>query len=75
MNERIKELAKQANIEFTYDSTETPMRVFAECWEDELAKFAELIVKECLMLNAKELSAAAQFRMFDIYWDHFGIKE
>ena len=48
MNERIRQLAKQANIEFTYDPTETPMRAFAECWEDDLEKFAELIVQECL---------------------------
>jgi hypothetical protein len=48
MNERIKELAKQAGIEFTYDPTETPMRAFAECWADELEKFAELIVRECV---------------------------
>ena len=47
MNERIKELALQAGIEFTYDPTETPMRAFVECWEDEMAKFAELIVREC----------------------------
>ena len=47
MNERIKQLAEQAKIEFTYDPTETPMRAFAECWEDELEKFAELIVREC----------------------------
>ena len=48
MNERILELIKQANIEMTYDPTETPMRAFVECWEDELGKFAELIVKECM---------------------------
>lgn len=48
MNERIRELAKEAGIEFTYDPTETPMRAFAECWEDELEKFAELIIAECL---------------------------
>ena len=47
MNERIKQLAEQAKIEFTYDPTETPMRAFAECWEDDLEKFAELIVQEC----------------------------
>ena len=47
MNERIKELAKQANIELTYDPTETPMRAFVECWDDELGKFAELIIAEC----------------------------
>jgi hypothetical protein len=43
----IEELAEKANIEFTYDPTETPMRAFAECWADELEKFAELIVQEC----------------------------
>jgi len=48
MNERIRLLAEQAGIEFTYDPTETPMRAFVECWEDEMAKFAELIVAECL---------------------------
>ncbi len=48
MNERIRELAEKANIEFTYDPTETPMRAFAECWEDDLEKFAELIVQECV---------------------------
>jgi hypothetical protein len=47
MNERIKDLALQAKIEFTYDPTEKPIRAFAECWEDELEKFAELIVQEC----------------------------
>ena len=48
MNERIKLLAKQAGIEFVYDPTETPMRAFVECWEDEMQKFAELIVQECV---------------------------
>ena len=48
MNERIRELAEQAGIEFTYDPTETPMRAFVECWEDEMAKFAQLIVQECV---------------------------
>ncbi len=47
MNQLIKELAEKANIEFTYDPTEKPIRAFAECWEDELEKFAVLIVREC----------------------------
>ena len=49
MNERIKQLAEQAGIEFVYDPTETPMRAFVECWEDEMQKFAELIVGECIL--------------------------
>ena len=47
MNKRIRQLAEQANIEFTYDPTETPMRAFAECWEEDIEKFVELIVREC----------------------------
>ena len=43
MNERIQQLAEQAGIEFVYDPTETPMRAFVECWEDDLEKFAELV--------------------------------
>jgi predicted acetyltransferase len=43
MNERIKQLAEQAGIEFTHDPTEKPIRAFVECWEDEMAKFADLI--------------------------------
>jgi hypothetical protein len=46
MNELIQNIAKQANVEFTYDPTEVPIKAFVECWEDELVKFAELIVKE-----------------------------
>jgi hypothetical protein len=47
MNERIKELAEQANIEFTYDPTKVPMRAFVEAWEDEFEKFAELLINKC----------------------------
>jgi len=50
MNPRILELAHAANIEFTLDPTETPIRAFAECWEDELEEFANLILFECVKL-------------------------
>jgi hypothetical protein len=47
MNQRLRALAEKANIEFTYDPTETPVRAFVECWEDDLEKFADMIVKDC----------------------------
>ena len=75
MNERIKELAKQAGIEFTYDPSETPMRAFAECWVDDMEKFAELIVRECMALNSKELSILAIERLLPLYQEHFGVEE
>lgn len=52
MNELIKKCAKQANIEFTYDPTEVPMRAFVECWEEDLEKFVHLIVEECMTMSA-----------------------
>ena len=45
MNERIKELAKQANVRPLYSPVyDAPRYIFEE---DELEKFAELIVREC----------------------------
>ena len=81
MNKRFQELAEQAGIEFTYDPTETPMRAFAECWEDELAKFTELIVQDAVNQcrqewydtnNDPELNAETDPRMIGI---KIGIKQ
>jgi hypothetical protein len=38
-------------------------------------KFAELIVKECLKLNSKELSITAIERLLPLYQEHFGVEE
>ena len=80
MNERLLELAHQAKIEFTYDPTETPMRAFAECWEDELQKFAELIVRECIrvhydMWDKAELNADVAVKIEHRIKEHFGVEE
>jgi hypothetical protein len=46
MNERIKELAVEANM--TFNGTDLSGSIGrVQCYEDELEKFAELIVKEC----------------------------
>lgn len=75
MNERLLELAHQAKIEFTYDPTETPMRAFAECWEDELEKFAELIVRECgVALNPMLRDMVSRGQAFDLIKKHFGVE-
>jgi hypothetical protein len=82
MNERIKELAEQAGIEFTYDPTETPVRAFAECWEDELAKFAELIVghaiecvRDVLRDENSDLSYDAASQVQNRIREYFGLNE
>ena len=82
MNERIQQLAEQAKIEFTYDPTETPMRAFAECWEDDLEKFAELIVRECKENFAKvwyeqgmDIRGAEIGKFLTRFNEHFGVEE
>ena len=48
MNERIKELAREAGL----DDPDFPI----EDWDNvPLAKFAELIIKECLTINTRRL--------------------
>lgn len=37
------EMAKEAGVELTVDPTEPGGRVFAECWLDELERFAALV--------------------------------
>ena len=39
----IIEMAREAGIEVTYDPTETPTRAFAECWIEDLERFAALV--------------------------------
>ena len=77
MNERIRQLAEQAGIEFTYDPTETPMRAFVECWEDEMEKFAELIVRECANIDFRRevgLTADDDYEIGKIIKVHFGVE-
>ena len=73
MNERIRELAEQAGIEFVYDPTETPMRAFVECWGDDLEKFAELIVQKCAKVG--ERYADGNYEVYNQILEHFGIEE
>ena len=64
MNERIRELVRQAGL----DDADFPI----ENWDNvPLAKFAELIVKECA-------NVAAEHEALDIYEEireHFGVEE
>jgi len=41
----------------------------------DIAKFAQLIVAECMKLNSKELSITAIERLLPVYREHFGVEE
>ena len=65
MNKRILQLAKQAGLKFPSEEALSPVEI----------KFAELIVKECMKLNSKELSITAIERLLPLYAEHFGVEE
>ena len=64
MNERILQLAKQAGLKFPSEEALSPVEI----------KFAELIVRECMKLNSKELSITAIERLLPLYAEHFGVE-
>ena len=89
MNQRIKELAEQAGIYFYKQSVldkhypELYDGVYCESSVEQLAKFAELIVKECISIVDKRKDAAIDAdwhvdeAMSNAVWDieeHFGVE-
>ena len=68
MNKRIRELIRQAGL----DDADFPI----EDWDNvPLARYTELIVRECMKLNSKELSITAIERLLPLYAEHFGVTE
>ena len=68
MNPKFKELAEEATRKYDRLGNEIP---FAQ---PDLELFAELIVRECMKLNSRELSITAIERLLPLYEEHFGIK-
>jgi len=68
MNPRIRLLAEQAG------STHKQNLGVYQFYTDELEKFAELIVQECMQLNSQELSITAIERLLPMYQEHFGVE-
>ena len=73
MNERIKQLAKQAT---TYID---PIANDGVCWDFDKEKFAELIVKECakviLETPVDYMETDTMHRIRDSVKQHFGVEE
>lgn len=75
MNERIQELAEQAG--FTANDEQ---KVFLKVYEQELKKFAELIVRECLtfvepMPGSRDIDDLALEAAREGIKQHFGVEE
>ena len=79
MNERIKQLALQADNYAEQTVHYYQGQFNGLTWEGKIkqtrdTKFAELIVKECMKLNSKELSITAIERLLPLYAEHFGVE-
>ena len=74
MNERIRQLALQAGFDLPNNLVEGVNGPGVVTEKDKLAEFAELIVRECMKLNSKELSITAIERLLPVYHEHFGVE-
>ena len=75
MNNRIKLLADHAKAYANQCTKDIDGDVSWHWMEYYTEKFDELIVKECMKLNSKELSITAIERLLPLYAEHFGVKE
>ena len=80
MNERIRELVKQAGGHFsTHNLMSNPVqhRESIELWDKNIEKFAELIVEECANLFDKdEMELTLTERtIHKTIKEHFGVEE
>ena len=75
MNKHIFEFDKQAQEYAAMELATVNTGGLAEFNRLYRNKFAELIVKECMKLNSKELSITAIERLLPLYKEHFGVKE
>ena len=75
MNNRIKLLADHAKAYANQCTKDIDGDVSWHWMEYYTEKFDELIVKECMKLNSKELSITAIERLLPLYAEHFGVEE
>lgn len=69
MNERIKQLAEQAGLEFDDDEALEFGKQIYYVTKEDMEKFAELIVRECIDIAYREGDNVAYLAL------HFGVKD
>jgi hypothetical protein len=75
MNERIKQLAEQAN-ELDYETFDEYNHKTVQHYKFNKEKFAELIVRECgVALSPMLRDMVSRGQAFDLIKDHFGVEE
>jgi hypothetical protein len=75
MNERIRQLAEQAN-ELDYETFDDYNHKTVQHYKFNKEKFAELIVRECgVALSPMLRDMVSRGQAFDLIKDHFGVEE
>jgi hypothetical protein len=76
MNERIKELARQAWKEaYNVDPADPRIARAHKAMEEGMEKFAGLIVRECAEIALVDGQSTGNFDTFNKIQKHFGVKE
>ncbi len=71
MNERIRELAEQAELRIEYQMINPPKPFQILGSTEQFEKFAELIVRECANVAADQSAIRPEYRIRR----HFGVEE
>ena len=71
MNERIKALLLNARNVFVNGVTESDNKIYIHGSEENLEKFAELIVRECALVAFKKAGPKTALDVLE----HFGVEE
>jgi len=78
MNERIRKLAEEANVRPLYSPAYAPRYIFEE---EDLEKFAELIVRECMEVASPNYMSTPEDSVYYVEQainriaKHFGVEE
>ena len=69
MNKRLRQFEKESKLEIF------GLGARREIWERALAKYAELVIKDCIEINKQELSFSAFEQLMNKYQEQFGVEE
>lgn len=69
MNKRLRQFERESGLEIF------GLGARRDKWERAMAKYAELIVQDCIDINRQELSFTAFERLMNRYQEQFGVEE
>ena len=75
MNKRIRQLAQEAGMYVDLNGNPWPKWMSGEECEAAYKKFAELIVRECADIAAKNQAENMNWDIAEIIKEHFGVNE